>query len=129
MIAARKVCPADASGKKYVAGEEDLVAGGVEAKASGTVTGNQKNTKGPAAKIKLSGLFDQEVRVDGFCFKKETSIFKEIRICHQRDPIFVITDLASGGPLDLGGVIEMVGVTVCEDQQIESYPQIMDPIR
>jgi len=129
MIAAWEVSPADASGEKHVAVEEDLVAGGVEAKASGTMAGNQKNAKGRAAKINLSCLVDQKVRVNGFRFEKEIPIFEKIRVCHQRDAIFVIADPAFGGLLDLCGVVEMIGVTVGEDQQIESYSQIADPIR
>jgi hypothetical protein len=129
MIAAREVCPADASGEKDVAVEQDFVAGGVEAEASGTVARNQKNTKGRAAKIKVSCFVDQKVRVHRFRFEKEIPLFEEIRVCHQRDTIFVIADLASGGLLDLGGVIEMIGVTVRKDEQIESYSQIANPIR
>ena len=116
MIAAWEVCPADASGEKHVAVEYDVIAGGVEAKASRAVTGNQKNTKGRAAKINMSCLFDQKVRVHGFRFEKEIPIFEEIRVCHQRDTIFVIADLASGGLLNFGGVVKVIGVTVCKDK-------------
>ena len=115
MIAAREICPADASGEKHVAVEQDLIAGGVEAKASGTVTGNQKNTKGRAAKINVSCLFDQKVRVHGFRFEKEVPIFEEIRVGHQRDTIFVIADLASGRILNFGGVVKVIGMAVGED--------------
>jgi len=116
MIAAWEVSPADASGEKHVAVEQDLIAGGVEAKASGTMTGNQKNTKRRAAKINVSCLFDQKVRMHGFRFEKEIPIFEEIRVCHQRETIFVITDLASGGLLDFGGVVKVIGVAVGEDK-------------
>ncbi len=129
MIATREVCPADASGEKDVAVEQDFVARGVEAKASGTVAGNQKDAKGRAAKINLSGLFEQEIGMHGFRFEKEVPIFEEIRVSHQRDTIFVIANLASGGFFDLGGVVEVIGVTVRNDQDVESYSQIADPIR
>ena len=116
MIAAWEVRPADASGEKHVAVEQDLVAGGVEAKASGTVTGNQKNTKGRAAKINVSCFFDQKVRVHRFRFEKEVPLFEEIRVSHQRNTIFVIADLAAGSLLNVGGVVKVIGMAVGEDQ-------------
>jgi hypothetical protein len=129
MIAPWEVCSADAAGEKYIAGEQDLVGGRIEAKASGTMAGNKQNTKGRSAKIKLCGLLDQKISLDGFRFEKETPVFKEVRVCHERDTILVIGDQTFGGPLDLGRVIEMVGVTMRQDQQIESYSQVADPLQ
>ena len=129
MVAAWKVCPADAPGEKDIAPEEDIFGGGVKAEAPGTVTGNEKNGKGQAAKFNARGFLDQKVRLDSFRFKIEALVFKKIRICHQGETIFVVSNLAFGCPLDLGRVNEVVRVTVGQEQQIESDSQIPDPIR
>jgi hypothetical protein len=129
MITAWEICAAYASGEKYVAGKQDLFGGGVKAEASRAVAGNKKDRKGHAAQINVRRLLDQKVGLNGLCFKKEAPIFKKIRICHERDTIFMVSDLAFGCSLDLGCVIEMVRVTVGKDQQIEPDSQIPDPIR
>ena len=129
MITAWEICPADASGEKYVAGEQGLLGGGVKAKASRAMAGNEKDRKGRAAQINVRRLLDQKVRLNWFCLKKESPVLKKIRFCHERDTIFVVSDLAIGCSLDLGRVIEMVRVTVGKDQQIEPDSQIPDPIR
>jgi hypothetical protein len=129
MITAWEICPADASGEKYVAGEQDLLGRGVKAEASRAMAGNEKDRKGRAAQIYVRRFLDQKVRPDRFCLKKESPVLKKIRFCHERDTIFVVSDLAIGCSLDLGRVIEMVRVTVGKDQQIEPDSQIPDPIR
>ena len=129
MIAAWEVCPADAPGEEDVAPEQDIFGGGVKAEAPGTVTGNKKNGKRCAAKINVGCFLDQKVRLDRFRFENETPVFKKIRIRHQRETFFMVSDLAFGCPLDLGCVIEVVRVTVGQEQQIESDSQIPDPIR
>jgi len=128
MIAAWEICPAYASGEKYVAGEQDPFGGGVKAEASRAVAGNQKDRKGHAAQKNVRRLLDQKVGLNGFCFKKEAHVLKKIRICHERDTIFMVSNRAFGCSLDFGRVIEMVRVTVGKDQQIEPDSQIPDPI-
>ena len=90
---------------------------------------NKKNTKRHAAKIDLRCLLNQKIGLYRFRFQKVTPIFEKIRIGDKRNSIFVKSDLAFACPFDFGRVIEMVEVAVREHQQIESDPQIPDPIR
>jgi hypothetical protein len=129
MIGSWEICAADAPGEKYIAVEDNLVAGGVEAKAPGAMTRNKKNTKGYAANVYSRRLPDQKIGLYRFSFQEKASLFEKIRIGHERNTVFVKSDLAFACPLDFGRVIEMVRVTVRQQQHIESYAQIPDPIR
>jgi hypothetical protein len=93
------------------------------------VAGNQKNTKRYSTKIDFGCLLDQKIGLHRFRLEKETHVFEKIRIGDERNTIFVKSDLALTERLEFSCVIEMVRMTVGQDQQIESYPQIPDPIR
>jgi hypothetical protein len=129
MVAPGKVRPADAPGEKDVASEEDIFGGGVKAEAPGTVAGDKKDGKGRTAKINVRCFIDQKVRLDRFSVEIEALVFEKIRICHQGETIFMVSNLAFGCPLELGGINEVVRVTVGQEQQIESDSQVPDPIR
>jgi hypothetical protein len=129
MITPWEIGPAYASGEKNVTVKKDVVWSRVKAKASGTVAGNKKNAKSNAAKIGGRCLLDQKIRLYGFWLEKEAHVFKKIGIGDKRNTIFVKSDLTLACSLDFGGVIEMVGVTVREHQQIESDSQVPDPFR
>ncbi len=129
MIAAGKVGPTDAPGEKDVAGEEDLVIRGIKTQTPGTVAGNQKNAKKHSAKINFGCLLDQKIGLDRLRLEEETLVFEKIRIGDERNTIFMKSDLAFAERLEFSGVIEMVRMTMGQDQQIEPYAQIPDPVR
>jgi hypothetical protein len=129
MIAPWEICPAYAPGEKNVTVKKDVVWRRVKAKASGTVARNKKNSKANSAKVGGRRLLDQKIRPYGLWLEKEPHVFKKIGIGDERNTIFVKSDLALACSLDFGCVIEMVGVTVREHQQIESDSQVPDPIR
>jgi hypothetical protein len=129
MITPWEICPAYAPGEKNVTVEEDVVWRRVKAKASRTVARNKKNAKINAAKIGGRCLLDQKIRLHGFWLQKEPHVFEKVWIGDERNTIFVKSDLALACSLDFGCIIEMIGVTVREHQQIESDSQVPDPIR
>ncbi len=128
-IAPREIRPADAPGKEHVTVEQQLLGGGIEAEAAGTVTRNKKHPERDAAKIDLGRFVNQKVRLHRLRFQKEAAIFEKVRVSDERDPVFVESNLALGCLLDFGRVVEMVEVPVREHQQIKSDPKIPDPFR
>ena len=129
VVAARQVSPADASCKEYVAAEENLVIGRVEAEASRTVSGNKKNTKRDSAKFNFGCLLDEKIRMNRFCFQEKPEIFEKLRISDEGNSISVIGNLAPESLFHFRSVINMVDVTMSDQQQIESYRHICHPIR
>jgi len=129
MIAPWEVCPANTPREKYIAIEKNIVSSRVEAEAPGAVPGNKEDAKSYAAKVNLRGLLNQKIRLYRLRFQIKSQFFEKVRIGHERNTIFVKSDLAAECPFDFGCIVEMVDMTVSDQQQIKSYPKIPDPIR
>ena len=129
VVAPRQVSPADASCKEYVAAEENLVIRRVEAEASRTVSGNKENAKRYSAKVNFGCLLNQKIRMNRFCFQKKPKIFEKLRVSDKRNSISMICDLAPESSFHFRSVINMVDVTMSDQEQIESYRHITHPIR
>jgi hypothetical protein len=129
VIAARQIGAADAPGKKDVATKQHSMFSGVEAEAPGTVTGNEQYTKRQTAKNCLRGFLDEEIGLDRLCFEGKSEIFVKTWVSDHRDTVLVKSDLAFGRALDSGCAIEMIDVSMRDEQQIDSDPQLANPFR
>ena len=88
----------------------------------------QKYAKFQPAQNQLRSFFDQEVRVYGVCFEEKTKLLEEVRIGDQRQTVPVICYLTAEYLLYLRRVIDMVHVPVCNQQKIEFYPKVANPL-
>lgn len=100
---------------------------GVEAEASGTVTGNQQYAKRETAKYRLGGFLDEEIGLDRLRFEGKSEIFVISRVGDHRDAVLVKSDLAFGRALEPGCAIEMIDVSMRDQKQIDSDPQLANP--
>src|SRR6478672_4379625 len=123
MVGAWEVGPANAAGKKNIAGKQDGVGCRIEAKASGAVARNEKYAKWHATEDHLGRFLNQKIRLNRFWLEREPCILVKIGIGHERDAVFVKSDLAMGGLLEFGSVIKVVRVSVGDYQQIESHSE------
>jgi hypothetical protein len=129
VIASRQVSPAYASCKEHVSAEEEVVIGGIETETPWTMTRNEQNTKRDSAKFSLGCLLNQKIRLHRFRFQKKAKLFEKIRIGDERNALSVKSNLTFEYSFYFRRVIDMVDVTVSEQQQVRPYRQIPDPIR
>lgn len=129
MVAAGKIGASDASREKHVTTKKKRVFGGIETEAPRAVTRNEKNAKRDLAEFRSRRFLDQEIGAHGFRFKIEAQVLVKFRIGHQWNAVFMEPDLAVRHSLYLGGVIEMVDVSMSDQEQVNSYPQFSHPLR
>jgi|SRR5271157_199725 len=129
MVAARKIGASDASREKHVTTEKKRVVGGIETEAPGAVTRNEKNAKEDIAEFRLRRFLDQEIGAHRFRFEIEAQVLVKFGIGHQWNAVFMEPNLAVRHSLDLGSVIEMVDVSMSDQEHVDPYPQFSHPLR
>src|SRR5262245_39734682 len=70
-----------------------------------------------AEKISIWGLLNQKIRFDWFDFERESEVSKEIAIGDHRRGERVTSDLAVKLLFNLGNVLDVIDVPVCQQQK------------
>ena len=127
MIAARQIGAAYTSGKKDVATKQHSMLGGVEAETSRAVARNKQYAKRETAKDCVFRLLNKEIGAHRFRFEGKSEIFVVTGVSDHRVAVLVKSDLAFGRALDAGCAIEMIDVSMRDQKQIDSDPQLANP--
>jgi hypothetical protein len=129
VVASGQICPANAPCEKHVATKKNLVICRVKTEASRTVSRHKKYAKRDFAKLNFGCLLDQEIGLNRFRFQKKPEILEKLRVGDKWNSISMIRNLTIKSSLNLRGIIDMVDVAVSDQEQVESYRQITQPIR
>ena len=127
MIAEREIRPADASGKKHIASEEDAFLFVEEAQAAGAVAGDEEDLELQALDREAGRFLDEKIGGDGLDFPVHVEAFEEARLGEHFDAIGMIADSAPVLAADGGGVPHVINVRVREEQGAHAMAAIFQP--
>jgi len=100
----------------------------IKTKAPRAVPWDKQYPKCQPAENQFRSFFDQEVRRHGVCFEEKTKTLEEVRIGDKRQAVRVVCHLTAEYLLYLRSVIDMVDVPVCNQQKVEFYPKVANPL-
>ena len=91
------------------------------------MAGNFKNLKIGAEKISAECFFDQKIRYHRFDFELETKIAKKFAIGNHGRGERVTPDWTSKLALDPGNILDVIDMTVCQEQKFRLNPKRTHP--
>src|SRR5262245_57812064 len=91
------------------------------------MTGHFQNLEICTEKTPTWGFLDQKIRLDWFDFQREPEVPEEIAIGYHRRGERVTSDLAMKLLFDLGNVLDVIDVPVCQQQKFGMDIQGTDP--
>jgi len=92
------------------------------------MSGNFKNLHFHAEKIPSRRFFDEKIWRDRFDFQFKTEIAKEVPVRNHRGGLGMAADLTIETPLDLRNVLDVIDVSVSEQQESQIEIARLEPL-
>ena len=127
-IATRQIPSTNATRKKDVAADKQLVLAREEAKTAGTMSWNFKHLHFQTEKFFHRSLFDEKVGLNRFNLEFKPEAAKEFSIGDHRRGFRMTTDWATEAAFDFGHVGDVIEMAMCQQEKFQVDIARSDPI-
>jgi hypothetical protein len=126
-IAPGQITATDAAGEKDVAADEQPFLAGEKTETARAMAGDFQNLKIGAEEISAWRFFDENVRLHGFDLELEAEVPKKIAISNHGRGEWVTTDEAAELVLNPGDILNVIDVSVCQQQKLRIHTERIHP--
>jgi len=126
-ISTRQITSTDAGGKKNVAADQQSIFTRKEAKATRTMPGNFQHLELGTKKISAWRFFDKKIQFRRFDFEFETEVAKKFPLGNHRRGERVTTYRTIKLPLNLGNILDVIDMPMCQEQKLRIDIKRLDP--
>src|SRR6266567_3601635 len=126
-ISTGQITSADAAGKKNVAADKQSIFTRKETKAARTMPGNFQHLEVGAEKASAWRFFDKKIRLRRFDFELETEAAEKFPLGNHRRGERVTTYWTTKLPLNLGNILDVIDMPMCQEQKLRIDIKRLDP--
>jgi hypothetical protein len=127
-VAAGQIPPANAAGEENVAANQQLIFAREKTKTPRTVARNFQHFEFEAEKVPGRHFFDKDIRLSWFDLQLEAKAPKKFAVGNHRSSFGMTANLATKALFNLGNVLDVINMSVGEEQQFEIDPTRINPV-